>query len=70
MFSCYALLTLLLLCGRRELLNMQNWTELVRARALQPISIEQAQRGVLVQQYNLHLMDTARLVGKVKWSWD
>ena len=49
---------------------MQNWTELVRARALQPISMEQAQRGVLVQQYNLHLMDTARLAGKVKWSWD
>lgn len=49
---------------------MQNWTELVSLKSQHPISMQEAQGHILREQYNLHLMDTSRIQGKAKWSWD
>ncbi|KAJ1411979.1 hypothetical protein B484DRAFT_422963 [Ochromonadaceae sp. CCMP2298] len=57
---------------RKELLTVHNWTQLVANKSLPAhcISIEQAQYGVLPQQYSLELMDLDSLRGKAKWDWD
>lgn len=49
---------------------MQNWTSIVAQKSLSPITMQEAQGHILREQYNLHLMDTDRIRGKVKWSWD
>ena len=58
-------------CNRRkELLTMQNWTALVEFKSKYPITISEAHDHILKEQYNLHLMDTTKFQGKVKWAWD
>jgi hypothetical protein len=49
---------------------MHNWTALVAEKSAAPVTMEHAQRTVLVDQYNLHLMDLDKIKGKAKWSWD
>lgn len=49
---------------------MHNWTALVQDKSRHPISMEEAHGHILREQYNLHLMDTTRIEGKVKWAWD
>mmetsp|Transcript_14484 Transcript_14484/g.24081 ORF Transcript_14484/g.24081 Transcript_14484/m.24081 type:complete len:124 (+) Transcript_14484:415-786(+) len=70
---------------RRELLTMNNWTEIVRQKLYEAesqimtagadhsaiLSVEEAQGRIMFQQYNLHLMDTELLRAQgVKWQWD
>jgi hypothetical protein len=55
---------------RKELLTMHNWTALVAEKAAHPVTMEHAQRSILADQYNLHLMDLGKIKDKAKWSWD
>ncbi len=49
---------------------MHNWTALVAEKAAHPVTMEHAQRSILADQYNLHLMDLGKIKDKAKWSWD
>jgi len=55
---------------RKELLNVHNWTQLIAERSLHPLSVEDFYRSTVRLQYNLHLMNTTRLQGKIKWTPD